>query len=75
MGGYVLPALAWLAVSVYGASVIFQELRPILVHHRLRQTLGVPVPAVNRVGVWSAGVGGTLAWTALLGLTALRIFS
>lgn len=75
MGGYILPALAWLAVSVYGASVIFQELQPVFAHHRLRQALGVHVPATTRVGVWGAGVGGSLAWTALLGFTAFRILS
>lgn len=75
MGGYILPALAWLAVSVYGISVIFQELRPVFAHHRLRQAMGVPVPAATRVSAWGVGVGSSLAWTALLAFTAFRIFS
>ncbi|BAS27261.1 hypothetical protein [Limnochorda pilosa] len=75
MGGHLLPALAWLGVSIYGAGVIFRELRPALRRLRVRQQLGIRVPRHHVAGLWSAGVGGSLAWTALLGVTALHLLS
>jgi len=75
MGGYLLPLIAWLAVSAYGTSLIFWELQPSLRRLRVFRAVGAPVPALEALGVWGVGVGGSLAWTTLLGMTALRIFS
>jgi len=75
MGGYLLPLIAWLAVSAYGTSLIFRELQPSLRRLRVFRAVGAPVPALEALGVWGVGVGGSLAWTTLLGMTALRIFS
>lgn len=75
MGGYLLALVTWLAISVYGTSVIFRELQPLRQRLRFFRATGVPVPAAQALGVWGAGVGGSLAWTTLLGITALRIFS
>jgi len=75
MGGYILPLVIWLAISAYGTGVIFRELEPLRRRLHFLRTVGVPVPASHSLGVWGAGVGGSLAWTTLLGLTALRIFS
>lgn len=75
MGGYFLPLVIWLAISAYGTSVIFRELQPLRRRLHFLRAAGVPVPVFQSLGVWGAGVGGSLAWTTLLGLTTLRILS